>query len=217
MHSKQILSALAIVILTSMAWADGPDHLHVGPKPGIEETIPTIMPDFSFIDQDNKEGELRDYRGKIVLINFIYTSCKDICPFVTQRFARVKDGLGNHFYRDAILLSITMDPFNDSPAMLKAYARKWKADVPGWRFLTGNINFDLDGFLDFVGLSYRRDGEHVIHDTLTIIVDREGRLHKRYWGYYDPQWVIEEVKKLVGRERKHAAFQGFLYPQASQR
>jgi cytochrome oxidase Cu insertion factor (SCO1/SenC/PrrC family)/mono/diheme cytochrome c family protein len=75
-------------------------------------------------------------KGKIVVINFIYTSCPDICSLSTATMALVQKWLGERVGRDVFIYSISLDPENDSPEVLKEYAAAFKAG-PGWLFLTG--------------------------------------------------------------------------------
>lgn len=73
--------------------------------------------------------------GRVVLINVIFTHCKDACPMQTQRLQAVRRQLGESFGSEIIFLSLSVDPKRDSPAVLKKFAAKQNADVPGWRFL----------------------------------------------------------------------------------
>src|SRR5262245_59907531 len=87
-------------------------------------------------------------KGKIVVINFIYTSCQDICPIATARLAQVEDKLGEKVGRDIFFISMTVDPEHDTPERLNAYAKAFSAG-PGWTFVTGKpediraINYKL--------------------------------------------------------------------------
>jgi cytochrome oxidase Cu insertion factor (SCO1/SenC/PrrC family)/cytochrome c2 len=87
-------------------------------------------------------------KDKIVIVSFIYTSCTDICPLTTARMAQVEDRLGAAVGRDLFMLSITVDPENDTPEKLKAYAQAFGTG-PGWQFVTGTpediraINYKL--------------------------------------------------------------------------
>ena len=76
-------------------------------------------------------------RGKVVVINFIYTSCADACPLETARLVEVQRILGDRVGKDVFFYSITMDPATDTPLVLAAYARRYRAR-PGWLFLTGD-------------------------------------------------------------------------------
>ena len=81
--------------------------------------------------------------GKIVVVNFVYTDCPDICGLTTARLAQVHDWLGDRVGRDIFLYSISLDPANDTPEKMKAYAEAFGAGE-GWLFLTGEPdNIDL--------------------------------------------------------------------------
>lgn len=73
--------------------------------------------------------------GRVVLINVIFTHCKDACPMQTQRLQSVRRQLGERFGSEIVFLSLSVDPKRDNPAVLKKFAAKQNADVPGWRFL----------------------------------------------------------------------------------
>jgi protein SCO1 len=108
------------------------------------------FPNLPVVTQDGKT--LRFYedllKGKIVVINFIYTSCQDICPIATARLAQVEEKLGEQMGRDFFFISMTVDPERDTPERLKEYADAFGAG-PGWFFVTGKpediraINYKL--------------------------------------------------------------------------
>src|SRR5471032_54369 len=75
-------------------------------------------------------------RGKIVLINFMYTECGDICPGMTQNLADLQTLLGDRMGRDIFMYSLSLQPEQDTPERLKAYAETFGVK-PGWLFLTG--------------------------------------------------------------------------------
>ena len=77
-------------------------------------------------------------KGKIVVISFIFTSCRDICPITTARLAQVEEKLGESVGRDIFIYSISVDPENDSPDRLKKFAEAFHTG-PGWLFLTGKL------------------------------------------------------------------------------
>jgi protein SCO1 len=112
--------------------------------------------------QDDRPVRFYDdlLRGRIVMINFFYTTCTGTCSATTHNLAKVVDGIGDRFEREVILLSITVDPDHDTPAALKAYAARYDAK-PGWYFLTGRLR-DLDAIRASVGARdrYNREGPH---------------------------------------------------------
>ena len=98
----------------------------------------SYFPNLPMVTQDGQTVRLYDdlIKDKIVLINFIYASCKEVCPLVTARMAQVQKALGDRIGRDIFLYSISLDPEHDTPAVLKKYAQAFHAG-PGWLFLTG--------------------------------------------------------------------------------
>ncbi|MFU4581445.1 SCO family protein [Pseudomonas aeruginosa] len=90
------------------------------------------------VTQDGETVRFYDdlLKGKAVVINVIYTHCKDLCPLTTANLARVQKLLGERVGKDIFFYSITVDPERDTPAVLKAYAEKFHVG-PGWLFLTG--------------------------------------------------------------------------------
>lgn len=97
-------------------------------------------------------------KDKIVVFNFIYTSCSDICPLMTARLAQVQKRLGDRVGRNIFMYSITLDPAYDSPERLDRHARAFNVG-PGWLFLTGKPE-DLDLIRHKLGERSRSLSEH---------------------------------------------------------
>lgn len=91
------------------------------------------------VNQDGKSVRFFDdlIKDKVVIINFMYTSCEDTCPLETARLTNVQRILGDRVGKDVFMYSITVDPANDTPDVLRKYAEKFRIG-PGWQFLTGN-------------------------------------------------------------------------------
>ena len=125
---------------------------------------------------------LRDFRGKVVAVTFIFASCTDICPMLTDNMARVQDKLGPAFGPKVAFVSITVDPERDTPEVLKQYAQNFGADLDGWSFLTGD-----PATVHEVGRKYgvfarkTADGD-VDHTFLTSLIDPDGILRVQYLG-----------------------------------
>jgi protein SCO1 len=96
------------------------------------------LPNLPVLDQDGNQFNFYDdlIAGKNVVINFIFTTCNDICPLTTARMALVQEKLGNAVGRDVFMYSISIDPEIDRPAQLKNYAEAFRI-APGWKLLTG--------------------------------------------------------------------------------
>ena len=106
--------------------------LHAAPEPA---ELPNVL----LVNQDGRPRRFYDdlVRGNhTTAIHFIYAQCADICPSTTANLARVQELLGDRLGRDVRMLSISIDPTHDTPAVLKAYAAGFGARA-GWEFLTG--------------------------------------------------------------------------------
>ena len=118
------------------------------------------LPNLSVVDQDGNTYRFYDdlIKHKKVIINFIFTTCTDICPLTTARMALLQEKLGDEVGRDVHMYSITVDPERDSPAQLKRYAQAFKVR-PGWKFLTGKPA-DIALIRDKLGERSRIKTEH---------------------------------------------------------
>lgn len=132
-HIRQGFLASAAFLLLS-----GSMRAEEKPTPPTEEKTPwgrNFFPNLPLIDQDGKKIKFFDeIEGKIVVINFVYTGCPDTCPLETAQLVRVQELLGDRMGKDIFFYSITLDPENDTPAVLKEYSEKFHAK---WTFLTG--------------------------------------------------------------------------------
>lgn len=97
------------------------------------------LPNVELVTQEGKTVRLYDdvFKGKIVVVGFIYTTCLDICPLITARMAQVYEQLGEAAGRDIHFVSISIDPVTDTPEKLKTHAEAFRSD-PNWVFLTGD-------------------------------------------------------------------------------
>jgi protein SCO1/2 len=131
------------------------------------------FPNVPLITQDGKTVHFYDdmLKGKIVLINFIYTDCGDVCPLETAKLAQVYKLLGERMGKDIFFYSISVDPKRDTPAVLKAYAKKFHAG-PGWYFLTGKRE-DIDAVRKKIGMAARPDEDPVTGHTTSLTLGNE--------------------------------------------
>ena len=135
-----VLSALALLAWPAASPAHDPSQHQTATDPPPEMRLPVIgpAPDFDLTSQDGKRVTLADLRGKVVAVTFIFTMCPDICPMLTSNMAQVQEALGDDFGKSVAFVSITVDPENDTPGVLKEYAEAFGADLGGWAFLTGD-------------------------------------------------------------------------------
>lgn len=151
--------------------------------------------DFALLDQAGRTVRLSDFRGKVVAINFIYTRCPlpDVCPRLSANFAAIQRKFADRMGRDLVLLSVTVDPDYDTPAVLAGYAKRWGADERGWRFLTG----DVTRVAGQLGEVYWTDEGSIGHNSVTSIVGRDGRLAAAVEG---SNWRVDQLASLIAHE-----------------
>ena len=190
-------AVLALPLVLGFVWWAAPVPAH---EAGQEERLPTIgaAPDFALTSQDGKEVRLEDFRGKVVAVAFIYASCPDVCPLLTDKMARVQDELGPAFGKEVAFLSITVDPERDTPEVLKGYADAFDADLAGWSFLTGTPAAVREVAQRYgVAMAPAADGQ-VDHTLLTTLIDRQGAMRVQYLGYrFDEEEFRHDLLDLV--------------------
>jgi protein SCO1 len=136
-----------------------------------------IVPDFTLIDQKARPVTLSKLRGKVVAINFMYTTCQlpDFCLRIVNHFGVLQKRLASDLGPNLIFLTITFDPVRDQPDVLDRYASQWKPNPNVWHFLTGPVP-EVQRVLGLFGVSaFPNDGlmDHSLH---TAVLDRTGRL-----------------------------------------
>jgi protein SCO1/2 len=190
----------ALVIAFAMLVGPEPAAAHDAEHAQPEERLPTIgaAPDFALISQDRKEVRLEDLRGKVVAVAFIYASCPDVCPMLTDKLARVQDALGPDFGSKVAFVSVTTDPERDTPEVLKGYAAAFEANLAGWSFLTGEPAKVLEVARRYgVAVAKAADGQ-VDHTMLTTLIDRQGVMRVQYLGYrFDEAEFRHDLLDLV--------------------
>lgn len=149
------------------------------------------------IELVNQNGEAVRFASealgdRIVVMDFIYTSCTTTCPVLSQVMARVQDELGDRLTRDVRLLSVSVDPATDTPERLKAYAARLDAG-PEWLWLTG-YKPDVDRVLDGLG-AYTPDFRE--HPGLVLVGDPRSGVWERFYGFPDPARIVARVEALA--------------------
>ncbi|HEY0369411.1 MAG TPA: SCO family protein [Chthoniobacterales bacterium] len=139
------------------------------------------VPEFRLTNQDGQPFGSAELKGKIWIADFIFTSCPGPCPLISSRMAETQKPLDKS---DVHLVSFTVDPETDTPAVLKQYAQHLNAREGRWDFLTGPrdaiYNLIFKGFKLAVAPSGDEEGVPV-HSTRAVLVDRAGKIR----GYYD--------------------------------
>jgi len=163
--------------------------------------------DFRLTNQEGREITSREFAGSVLLVNFIFTRCPNICPMMTSKMAKIQERLKGTA-KSIQLLSISVDPSHDTPEVLKEYGKKFNADFKLWTFLTGpmeeirrvvvdDFKTALDGEAgepgDMSGLMEITHGEHF------ALVDQIGQVrgYRRIQNQEDIDAVIRDFAIIV--------------------
>ena len=141
------------------------------------EQSPRQIANVALIDQDGAKFSLDDYRGKIVLVEFIYTNCATLCTVLGDGFERIEHTPRPDGRRNVALLSISFDIARDRPADLKSYGERYGASGPGWRIAVPASAAELAYLKRAFGLVVIPDGYGgFIHNAAVYVLDRQSRL-----------------------------------------
>jgi protein SCO1 len=174
-----------------------------GGEPGHHAAHPTALvtesmvayetPDITLTRADGRSvslaRELDD--GRPVLLNFIFTTCSSICPLASQTFAEFQQQLGPE--AGAVhLMSISIDPEQDTPARLRAYAKRFHAG-PGWQYYTGSVAASVAAQQAFD--VYR--GNKMSHAAVTLMRAAPGKPWLRIEGFVTPEQLLRHYRTLL--------------------
>jgi protein SCO1/2 len=168
-------------------------------KPAVTYHVPTAgdaVPDFRLLDENGRTIHLRQFRGQVVLLTFIYTRCplEDYCPRMNKNFAAIDRQLAGDaaVYTKTHLLSVSFDPKFDTPAVLKSYGAEYTGvDAPAnWDFAAPPVG-ELGGMEQFfdVGVTPGESGT-LTHSLSTTVIGKDGKVVA--W-YPTNEWTAEEV------------------------
>lgn len=140
-------------------------------------TVGQPVPDFALTDQKKRTVHFKQFAGKVVALNFIYTRCvlPEYCFRSSNNFGILQKRFSQRLGSDLVLLSVTFDPVHDRPEVLQSYAHTWKSDPESWRFLTGAAA-DVQRVCDLFGVNFVPDEGLFIHSLHTAIIGRDGKL-----------------------------------------
>jgi protein SCO1/2 len=185
---------------------DKTGHAPVENPGGPELTASQILkpgdpaPDTKLIDETNMTRPLTSYRGHRVALTFMYTRCPqpDFCPLMDRNFAALQNEIKKTpDLGDVRLVSVSFDPGNDTPAVLKRHARDLKADPAVWHFVTASPD-DIKGFTAKFGVTAEPSDESpavLTHNLSTAVIDAEGKLVKiRPGNMWTPADLIGDLK-----------------------
>ncbi|MEC5172487.1 protein SCO1/2 [Chryseobacterium nepalense] len=198
---SKVIVPIAVIALLFLAIGVGMGYF--------KKNLYTVMkvPDFELTDQNNKKISNKDMLGKVYLVEFFFSKCPTICPVMNTNMRAIEDEINNPNFG---IISISIDPENDTPQTLKEHAERIGVKSPNWHFLTGNRDYIgklADQFNIYVG-DKEDESESLNHSGMIALVDKEGNVRCRYnkenmpilyysgLNYQDPEG---KVPKLNGK------------------
>ena len=160
------------------------------------------VPAFQLVERSGKQISLADLKGKVLLVDFVYSECPGPCPMISTRFS----DLQKEVLKDpnALMISITLNPAHDTVEVLKAYAERFHASPDRWLFLTGEKSKVLDlvvnGFMMTV-LEQNDQKQPIIHSTKIALVDKQGTI-RAYFDAGDEKNQPEILKAIQQLSRE---------------
>ena len=168
-------------------------HAHV---PGTPREVPptsatpnTKAPAFVLLNQEGNRFDSTTLHGKVVVLNFIFTTCTDVCPLFTANLAQLQRTLKNE-QGNVFFVSISIDPEVDSPKVLKSYAQRYGADFQNWAFLTGGEAQLQQVWKSFDVRVIKKGRGLVQHTSLTTVIDRQGI---RRFNFFGEKWPLKDL------------------------
>jgi protein SCO1/2 len=162
------------------------------------------VPDYAFTNELGAAVRLGDFRGRVVALTFIFTRCPlpDFCPRMSKNFAAAAQVLAGYgTFTNWHLLSLTIDPRFDTPAVLHGYARRQGYDPRRWSFVTA-AQIEVDALAEQAGLVFRRQTPDALpdHNLRTLVLDPQGRLTKIFVGN---SWTAAELVEAMRQAAGH--------------
>lgn len=157
------------------------------------------VPDFALTDQNGRVFRLKEFRGKPVVVTFIFTRCPlpTFCPLMSRNFAVLQKELSREYGDKFHLISISFDPAHDTPAILKDYANNFTKTFTTWSFATGSAQ-EIERVTALFGLVYKTEEGTINHTLRTALIDPHGRLvHIWKSNAWQPQEVLTMVREIT--------------------
>ena len=162
--------------------------------------------DGELVDAGGARRSLSDWRGQVLAVTFVYTRCPlpNFCPLIDRHFAAVQEQVrsSSDLQGRVHLVSVTLDPDYDTPAVLLRHAGQLKADPAVWSLLTGSRE-QIETFASQFGVSVVRENAQpsgLVHNLRTAVIDGNGRLVTVLsGGEWEPAALIAEIRHARGR------------------
>lgn len=217
--SRKFVLGLLLAAIASMASAHSLKELEasLGSREQYFQPIDKSAPSFALQDASGHAAKLTDFRGKVVILHFIYTSCPDVCPLHAERIAEVQAMVNLSPMKSQVaFVTITTDPSRDRGEVLRTYGQAHGLDPANWVFLTTKSDQPEDTtrkLAEQFGHRFDKtpDG-YQAHGIVTHVIDKEGRWRANFHGLkFEPSNLVIFANALVNDFDKHSRPQPSLW------
>jgi len=166
------------------------------------DTLYHVIPTWSFLNQNGNIKSSKDFKNKVRLVDFFFTSCPTICPKMTVNMKKIQQLINTGCLNNIELLSFTVDPSRDSVEKLKEYCKTYNVDSKNWNMLTGDQNSIYDVGVNGFLVPNQEDAlapGGFLHSEKMILIDKKNRIR----GYYDGTdslnipIIVQHIKSLL--------------------
>jgi len=200
-----LVLALALAAIASAASAHSLKELDaaLGHREKYFQLIDKNAPGFALQDSAGSSINLSDFRGKVVVLHFIYTACPDVCPLHAERIAEIQTMVNQSPMKQQVeFVTITTDPSKDRGAVLTDYGSSHGLDAANWIFLTTTPDQPEDAtrkLAEQFGHRFDKTGDgYQIHGIVTHVIDKEGHWRANFHGLkFDSSNLVAFVNALV--------------------
>jgi protein SCO1/2 len=201
------------LVLAAIGGAGAWHRMTAARTPALEGAIltpPVTAYDFTLPDADGRQVSLSSFKGKVVVLTFLYAHCPDVCPLIADQFHRIREKLGDTA-RHAVFVAVSVDPAGDTPAAIKNFLRAHRVEgqltylrgtraqlQPVWaRYFVGS-----DAGRSKTGAppaARSTPPDQIGHTSIVYVIDQEGRIRLFLPANFDSKDLETDVRALVVR------------------
>jgi protein SCO1 len=192
------LSCLLGLVTLAPVRAEPPQERALSENPNF--AVIGHAPDFTLLDTSGQAVRLTDYRGRVTLLAFIFTTCPSVCPIISQQMSKLQDALRDAalFPGKATMLSVTVDPETDTAGVLANYAKTFHADPAGWRFLRDSAERTKPVLAAYDEWTKRLPQGETDHPARVYLIDKKGDIREIYsLSFFDERQAFLDIQALT--------------------
>ncbi|MDH4283741.1 MAG: SCO family protein [Gallionellaceae bacterium] len=164
-----------------------------------ESVVGQEVGDYTLLNRQGQPFKISSYRGKPLLVSFIYTSCTEVCPATTQYLGKAVKYMQTALGTDSFaVLTVGFNAPWDSPMTMRDYAKKQSVNLPNWEYASADVE-TMKNFTRNLGFSYEYSVAGFNHISMLTLIDQNGRIYSQVYGdTFELPALGEPLKKLVG-------------------